>query len=136
MSTREIVGHIQELHGIDVLPDLILAVTDAVLEEIGIWQARPLELVYPLVFFDALRVKIRDKGLVRNKTVQVALGVTAEPTVGPRSVVFTIRNAGRTPGTSGGVAGSLMCPTGSGGHVLLAQLFNGGNPLQGGITSR
>jgi putative transposase len=75
MSNREIVGHLRELYGVDVSPDLISAVTDAVLEEIAAWQARPLEPVYPLVFFDALRVKIRDEGLVRNKAVHIALGV-------------------------------------------------------------
>ena len=60
MSTREITGHLRDLYGIDVSADLISAVTDAVLEEVAAWQARPLEPVYPLVFFDALRVKIRD----------------------------------------------------------------------------
>ena len=75
MSNREIVGHLRELYGVEVSPDLISVVTDAVLEEIAAWQARPLEPVYPLVFFDALRVKIRDEGLVRNKAVHVALGV-------------------------------------------------------------
>jgi putative transposase len=80
MSTREIVGHLRDLYGIDVSPDLISAVTDAVLEEITVWQARPLEPVYPLVFFDALRVKIRDEGLVRNKAVHLALGVRADGT--------------------------------------------------------
>jgi putative transposase len=78
MSAREIVGHLRELYGLDVSPDLISAVTDAVLEEIAAWQVRPLEPVYPLVFFDALRVKIRDEGLVRNKAVHVALGVRAD----------------------------------------------------------
>ena len=80
MSTREIVGHLRDLDGVDVSPDLISAVTDAVLEEIATWQSRPLEPVYPLVFFDALRVKIRDEGLVRNKAVHVALGVRADGT--------------------------------------------------------
>src|SRR5436190_2067570 len=80
MSTREIVGHLRELYGIDVSPDLISAVTDAVLEEVAAWQARPLEAIYPLVFFDALRVKIRDEGLVRNKAVHIALGVRADGT--------------------------------------------------------
>ena len=78
MSTREIAGHLRELYGIDVSPDLISAVTDAVLEEIAAWQARPLEAAYPLVFFDALRVKVRDEGLVRNKAVHIALGVRAD----------------------------------------------------------
>jgi putative transposase len=78
MSTREIAAHLRELYGIDVSADLISAVTDAVLDEIAAWQARPLEPVYPLVFFDALRVKIRDEGLVRNKAVHIALGVRAD----------------------------------------------------------
>ena len=69
MSTREIVGHLRDLYGVDVSPDLISAVTDAVLDEVATWQARPLEAVYPLVFFDALRVKIRDEDL----TVSAAL---------------------------------------------------------------
>jgi putative transposase len=55
------VGHLRDLYGIDVSPDLVSAVTDAVLEEIATWQARPLEPVYPLVFFDALRIKVRDE---------------------------------------------------------------------------
>jgi putative transposase len=80
MSTREITGHLRDLYGIEVSPDLISAVTDAVLDEIATWQVRPLEPVYPLVFFDALRVKIRDEGLVRNKAVHIALGVRADGT--------------------------------------------------------
>jgi putative transposase len=80
MSTREIVGHLRDLYGVEVSPDLISAVTDAVLDEVAVWQARPLEPVYPIVFFDALRVKIRDEGLVRNKAVHIALGVRADGT--------------------------------------------------------
>src|SRR6202161_2627240 len=80
MSTREIVGHLRDLYGIEVSPDLISAVTDAVLEEVVAWQARPLEATYPLVFFYALRGKIRDEGLVRNKAVHIALGVRADGT--------------------------------------------------------
>ena len=80
MSVREIAGHLRELYGVDVSPDLISTVTDAVLDEITTWQARPLEPVYPLVFFDALRVKVRDEGMVRNKAVHVALGVRADGT--------------------------------------------------------
>jgi putative transposase len=77
MSVREIQGHLQELYGIEASPDLISRVTDAVLEEVREWQNRPLDAVYPVVFFDALRVKIRDEGLVRNKAVYVALAITA-----------------------------------------------------------
>src|ERR1700748_2880747 len=80
MSTREIVGHLRDLYRIEVSPDLISAVTDAVLEEFASWQARPLEPVYPLIFFDALRVKIRNEGLVRNKAVHLALGIRADGT--------------------------------------------------------
>ena len=80
MSVREIVGHLRDLYGVDVSPELISAVTDAVLDEVATWQARPLEPVYPLVFFDALRVKIRDEGLVRTKAVHIALGVRADGT--------------------------------------------------------
>ena len=78
MSVREIQGHLRDLYGIDVSPDLVSAVTDAVLEEIAEWQNRPLDALYPLVFFDAIRVKVRDEGTVRNKAVYVALGVRPE----------------------------------------------------------
>jgi transposase-like protein len=67
MTVREIQGHLLELYGLDVSPDLISTVTDAVLETVAEWQNRPLETMYPLVFFDALRVKIRDEGLVRKR---------------------------------------------------------------------
>ena len=75
MSTRAIQGHLRELCGVEVSPDLVSAVTDAVLEEVADWQNRPLEALYPLVLLDALRVKVRDEGTVRNKAVYVALGV-------------------------------------------------------------
>ena len=77
MTVREIQGHLTELYGIDVSPDLISRVTDAVLDEVREWQSRPLDPVYPIVFFDALRVKIRDEGLVKNKAVYVALAFNA-----------------------------------------------------------
>jgi putative transposase len=72
MSTREITGHLHDLYGIDVSPDLISTVTDAVLDEVATWQQRPLDPIYPLVFFDAIRVKIRDEGMVRNKAIHIA----------------------------------------------------------------
>ena len=78
LSVREIQGHLQELYSVEVSPDLISRVTDAVLEEVQDWQNRPLDRVYPVIFFDALRVKIRDEGLVRNKAVYVALALTME----------------------------------------------------------
>ena len=67
MTVREIQGHLRELYGVEVSPDLISVVTDAVLEQVAEWQNRPLDALYALVFFDALRVKIRDEGTVRNK---------------------------------------------------------------------
>jgi putative transposase len=80
MTVREIQGHLLELYGLEVSPDLISTVTDAVLETVAEWQNRPLETSYPLVFLDAIRVKIRDEGLVRNKAVYLALGVAADGT--------------------------------------------------------
>jgi putative transposase len=80
MSVREIQGHLRDLYGIDVSPDLVSAVTDAVLDEIVEWQNRPLETLYALVFFDAIRIKVRDEGTVRNKAVYVALGVRPDGT--------------------------------------------------------
>lgn len=80
MTVREIRGHLEELYGIEVSPDLISAVTDTVLETAAEWQNRPLEALYPLVFFDALRVKIRDEGFVRNKAVYIALGILPDGT--------------------------------------------------------
>ncbi|MDR9176872.1 hypothetical protein FEP12_05319 [Burkholderia multivorans] len=75
MSVREIQGFVLEMYGIEVSPDFISTVTDAVLDEVREWQQRSLEPMYPVVFFDALRVKIRDEGVVRN--VPVALVATA-----------------------------------------------------------
>ena len=80
MTVREIRGHLEELYGIDVSPDLISTITDAVLETVAEWQARPLDACYPLVFFDAIRVKIRDEGFVRNKAVYIALGILPDGT--------------------------------------------------------
>ena len=76
MTTREIRNQIGELYGVSVSAELISKVTDSVHEEIREWQSRPLEEVYAIVCFDALRVKIRDEGLVRNKAVHLAIGVT------------------------------------------------------------
>jgi putative transposase len=78
MSTRDIQGHLRELYGIEASPQLISTITDAVLEEVQRWQGRPLDALYAIVFFDALRVKMRDEGTVRNKAVYLAIGVTAD----------------------------------------------------------
>jgi putative transposase len=78
LSTRDIQGHLRDLYGMEVSPQLISTITDAVLEEVGRWQSRPLDPLYALVFFDALRVKMRDEGTVRNKAVYLAIGVTPD----------------------------------------------------------
>jgi putative transposase len=75
MSTREIAGHIGELYGAEISPDLVSAVTDAVLEEVAAWQSRGLDGTYAVVFFDAIRVKIRNEGLVSNRAVYLAIGI-------------------------------------------------------------
>ena len=80
MTVREIQGYLEEMYGVLVSPDLISQVTDAVMEEVREWQNRPLERLYPVVFFDALRIKIRDEGAVKNKAVYLALGVLPDGT--------------------------------------------------------
>src|SRR3978361_677852 len=93
MSTREIQGHLEEIYGAEVSPQLISTVTDAVAAEVAEWQSRPLEPLYPVphsvgvcqaypnakvMFFDAIRVKVRDQGTVCNKAVYLALGITPD----------------------------------------------------------
>jgi putative transposase len=78
MTVREIQGHLKDVYAVDVSPDLISKVTSAVMEEVREWQTRPLDPVYPVVLFDALRIKIRDEGMVKNKAVYVALGINVE----------------------------------------------------------
>jgi putative transposase len=78
MSVRDIQAHLRELYGVEVGHDLISRVTDAVLDDVREWQSRPLEDVYPILFLDALIVKVRDGGAVRNKACYVAIGVNLE----------------------------------------------------------
>src|ERR1700741_3705963 len=80
MTVREIQGYLAEAYGTEVSPDLISSVTDGVLAEVTGWQSRPLEPVYPVVLFDALRVKTREDNVVRNKAVYLALGVRRDGT--------------------------------------------------------
>jgi transposase-like protein len=80
MTVREIRGHLEELYQVQVAPDVISTVTDAVVEEVTAWQQRPLDSVYPVVLFDAMRVNIRDEGVVRNKAVYLAIGVARDGT--------------------------------------------------------
>ena len=80
LSVRDIRAHLEDVYGLQVSPDLISRVTDAVLDEVREWQSRALERRYPIVIFDALRVKIRDADSrqVQNKAVYVALGVSRD----------------------------------------------------------
>jgi putative transposase len=80
LTVREIQAFLREMYGVDVSPDLISTVTDGVVAEVTAWQARPLEPMYPVVFFDALRVKIRDEAVVRSKAVYLALAVLPDGT--------------------------------------------------------
>jgi putative transposase len=75
MTTREIQGHLEEIYGVEVSPSLISEVTDAVIEEVKGWQSRPLEPLYPILFLDALMVKMRHDGKVENRAVYVAIGI-------------------------------------------------------------
>lgn len=77
MTVREIQGHLLEIYGLEVSPELISTITDEVIEAVAEWQSRPLEPMYPIVYFDALRLKIRDGGMVKNKAVYLALGIDA-----------------------------------------------------------
>ena len=80
MTVREIQGYLVEMYGTEVSPEFISKVTDEVMAEVTAWQSRPLESLYPVIFFDALRVKIRDDAVVRNKAVYLALGVLPDGT--------------------------------------------------------
>ena len=80
MTVREIQGFLVEQYGTEVSPEFISSVTDAVMAEVTAWQARPLEPMYPVVFFDCLRVKIREDAVVRNKAIYLALGILPDGT--------------------------------------------------------
>lgn len=80
MTVREVQGFLSDQYGVEVSPEFISTVTDAVMDEVAAWQSRPLEVLYPVVFFDALRVKIRDEGVVRNKAIYLALGILPDGT--------------------------------------------------------
>lgn len=78
MTTREIQGHLEQMYGVEVSPALISQVTDEVQEEVKAWQSRPLEPIYPIVYLDALYVKMRHEGRVENRAVYVAIGISME----------------------------------------------------------
>lgn len=75
MSTRDIQFHLKDIYGVEVSPDLISSVTEKVMEDIKVWQTRPLARLYPIVYLDAVRIKVRDNGHIVNKAVYLALGV-------------------------------------------------------------
>jgi len=78
MSVRDIASHLSGLYGVQVGRDTISRVTDAVLEDVAAWRTRPLESVYPIVYFDALQVKVREDRSVRNRACYLAVGVTVD----------------------------------------------------------
>lgn len=78
MTTRDIQGHLQDIYGVEVSPDLISEVTDGVIDEVKAWQNRPLESIYPILFLDAIVVKCREDKTIRNRNVYLALAVNME----------------------------------------------------------
>jgi putative transposase len=78
MTQREIQGHLEEIYGVEVSPSLISTVTDAVLDEVRAWQSRPLDAVYPILYLDALQVKVKSQGRVINKAIYLAFGVNLQ----------------------------------------------------------
>ncbi len=80
MSCRQIQAHLQEIYGVEVSPDLISTVTDSVIDEVRSWQSRPLDPLYPILYLDALQVKIKAEGRVSNKAIYLAIGVNLQGT--------------------------------------------------------
>ena len=78
MTTREIQGHLKEIYKVEVSPSLISTVTDAVLDDVKAWQSRPLEALYPIVYLDAIHVKMRTSGHVQTQAVYLALALTLD----------------------------------------------------------
>lgn len=78
LTTRDIQSHLEEIYGVEVSPALISTVTDAVEEEVKVWQNRVLDAVYPIVYMDAIRVKVRHNGQIQNKAIYLAIGLTME----------------------------------------------------------
>ena len=95
MSTREIQGHLEEIYGVEVSPTLISNVTEAVQEEVRAWQNRPLEPIYPIVYLDALYVRMRDNGHVQNRAVYVAIGSQSGRRQGSAGVVDVGQRRGK-----------------------------------------
>ena len=129
MTVREIRGHLEELYGIDASPDLISTITDAVMETVTEWQNRPLEACYPLVFFDAIRVKIRDEGFVRNKAVYIALGILPDGTKESLGI-WIEQSEGAKPvlGLDPRIRLKSLPPTPIGGHERAEKSGRAGHP--------
>src|SRR4249919_4403800 len=93
MTVREIQAFLAEQYATEISPEFISSVTDAVMAEVTAWQARPLEPMYPVVFFDALRVKIREDAVVRNKAIYLALGILQRVNQDERSASIKVRSS-------------------------------------------
>ena len=78
MTQSEISGHLEEIYGVDISPSLISTVTEAVMDEVRAWQSRPLDAVYPILYLDALKVKVKSGGRVINKSIYLAFGVNLQ----------------------------------------------------------
>jgi putative transposase len=78
MTCRDIRAHLKEIYGVEVSPDLISAATDSVVDEVRAWQSRPLDAIYPILYLDALQVKVKDQGRVSNKAIYLAVGVNMQ----------------------------------------------------------
>jgi putative transposase len=78
MTCRDIKAHLQEIYGVGVSPDLISTVTDGVIDEVRTWRSRPLDAIYPILYLDALQVKVKDQGRVSNKAIYLAIGVNMQ----------------------------------------------------------
>lgn len=78
MTTRDIQAHLEEIYGVEVSPALISQVTDAISEEVMLWQNRPLDDVFPIIYLDAVRIKVRHDSRVINKAVYLAIGVNMD----------------------------------------------------------
>src|SRR5665811_2570240 len=75
MTTRDVKAHLAEIYDVDVSPELVSKITDAVLPELRAWQQRPLDALYPIVYLDAIVVKVREDHVVVNRPVYIAVGV-------------------------------------------------------------
>jgi putative transposase len=97
LSTRDIRRELKRMYGVEVSPDLVSRVTDGVLEELRDWQSRPLDAVYPIVYIDALVVKVRTQGVVTNRPAYLAIGVGVNRRAASTSSGCGWVTAGRAP---------------------------------------